>query len=298
MKNAISAVINTKNSAETLERTLESLRFVDEIIVVDMHSSDDTRSIAKKYQAKVFLHEDVGFVEPARNFALSKASYDWILLIDADEVIPTVLAKKLKELTNKPEINGFYIPRKNNIWGVWTKHKGWWPDYQMRFFRKGTVIWSDKIHSQPEISGSTQTLEIDSQCSIEHYNYPTVSSYLQRLDRYTSIAALQKEKKQIQKSLLASFFSEFVRQLFVYEGIKQGSHSVALSLLQSIYEVVIPLKQMEKKGITTRDITEKEVVAELDKQIQVLAYWRADWYVRHNFGLTKIYWLLRKKVHI
>jgi len=132
----ISAVINTRNESENIFDCLNSLKFCDEIVVVDMESTDNTKEIAKQFTDKVFDHPMVGYVEPARNFAISKAIGDWILVIDADERIPKTLAIKLEEIAEKNEIDYVRIPRQNLIFGQWVRHSRWWPDFNIRFFKK------------------------------------------------------------------------------------------------------------------------------------------------------------------
>ena len=109
----ISAVVNTRNEEKNLDACLKSLNFVDEIVVVDMESEDKTKQIAKKYTNKVFNYDNVGYVEPARNFAINKAKGDWILIVDADERVPRSLAVKLMEIAEtlldtvaKPKVKG------------------------------------------------------------------------------------------------------------------------------------------------------------------------------------------------
>ncbi|MBI4157482.1 glycosyltransferase family 2 protein, partial [Candidatus Woesebacteria bacterium] len=126
----VSVVINTLNEEENLPTAIASVRdFADEMIVVDMESSDGTVSLAKKLGAKVYSHQKVGYVEPARNFALSKAKGDWIFILDADEVLPKTLQKKLLAIIQTSKNDYFRIPRKNFIFGKWIKHSRWWPDY-------------------------------------------------------------------------------------------------------------------------------------------------------------------------
>src|SRR3989344_6147563 len=153
---SISVVINTLNEEENLPRAISSVKgLADEIVVVDMHSEDATGDIAKKAGAKVFLHERTGYVEPARNFAISKTTGDWIFILDADEEIPDTLANRLRDISdNMHQIDFVEIPRKNIIFGKWMKESMWWPDYHIRFFKKGSVSWNEKIHSKPETKGS------------------------------------------------------------------------------------------------------------------------------------------------
>lgn len=107
----LSVVVNTKNSSTTLESTLKSASFADEIVIVDMHSSDNTKEIAKKYTNKIFDYQDVGFVEPARNFAIKKTTGDWIFILDADEEISDGLKKQIPSLITK-NVDIYDVPRK------------------------------------------------------------------------------------------------------------------------------------------------------------------------------------------
>lgn len=137
---SISAVLVVKNEEKNLERALKSLNFVDEIIVFDMHSSDQTKKIAQQFTNKVFsTPKDFGYADPARNLALSKAKGEWLLALDADEEISPSLAKKIKELIKNQETDVYFIPRKNLIFGKAIEHSGWWPDFQARLFKKGMV---------------------------------------------------------------------------------------------------------------------------------------------------------------
>ncbi|MCX6724702.1 MAG: glycosyltransferase family 2 protein, partial [Candidatus Shapirobacteria bacterium] len=115
----ISVIVNTWNEEENLKRCLESVRRIaSEIIVVDMHSKDRTAAIAKKLGAKVFFYKYLSYVEPARNFAISKTTGDWVLILDADEEITPFLAKRLQDLAqNFEEVTYFRLPRKNIIFG-------------------------------------------------------------------------------------------------------------------------------------------------------------------------------------
>src|SRR5260370_19769528 len=150
--NNISAVITAINAEDKLAACLSSVKWVDEIVVVDDGSTDDTVKVAKQFTKKIYYHKSKGYVEPARNFSINKATNDWILVLDADEQIPQKLADTLLNLVkeNNESVSAVAIPRKNIIFDKWIEHStGWWPDYQIRFFRKGKVTWSDVIHSKP-----------------------------------------------------------------------------------------------------------------------------------------------------
>src|SRR5687768_401137 len=116
---------------------MSSVAWASEILVCDMHSQDKTVEIAKKKGAKVIFHKKLDYVEPARNFAISKAASDWILVLDADEEVSDSLSSRLMEIADKMEkIDFVRIPRKNLIFGRFMKNSMWWPDLNIRFFRK------------------------------------------------------------------------------------------------------------------------------------------------------------------
>ena len=295
----LSVVINTKNAAETFKRALHSVDWADEIIVMDMASSDDTREIAKKSGAKIFTHPDVGYVEPARNAAIAKAGSEWIFVLDADEEIPPTLQEKIVYLIEgDATADAYYIPRKNFVFNSWLYHAGWWPDYQLRLFKKGTVTWSNKIHSQPEIKGKADYLTATDDLAIIHYNYQTVDQYLERLVRYTTYEVTHRQKIGLKSSKIVQVFShELMTRLFKEQGLAGGMIGVGVFFLQAMYEVVVVLKQWEAQGFvpTKADKTDENDVIDAFRQLQKdLNYWLADAQVRRSTGLPKIFWLMRK----
>lgn len=256
----ISAVLVVKNEEKRLQSCLESLSFVDEIVVIDDGSTDKTASIAKKFTKKVFQHTSKGYVEAARNFALSKASGEWILLLDADESIPPALSDKLSSLADDEEINYVRIPRKNIIFSQWIEHNtGWWPDYQLRFFRKGTVYWPEKIHGQPEVSGKGIELEAKEELAIVHENYSSISQFIEKLDRYTTIEANEQNVSSWEDAVIRPG-DEFISRFFAREGYKDGLHGLMLSSLEAFYSQIVFAKKWEKEGfyhVDQRNFLEK-----------------------------------------
>lgn len=247
----ISAVINTRNEEKNLEGCLKSLRFADEIIVVDMESTDDTKKIAKSFTDKVFDHEMVGYVEPARNFAISKAVGEWVLILDADERISKTLAKKLIEITQAEKVDFVRIPRKNIIFGQWTQHSRWWPDYNIRFFKKGSVEWQSEIHSIPVTTGIGINLDPEEAFAIEHFHYNTIDEYFERALRYSTQQAKELIKSGYKfdaKDLIGKPLSEFMSRFFAGEGYKDGLHGLILAFLQMFSVMLIYLKVWQHEG--------------------------------------------------
>ncbi len=271
----ITAVINTFNEEKTIERVINSLKWVDEIVVCDMHSDDNTPVIAKKMGAVVMFHKRVGYVEPARNFAVSKASHEWILVVDADEEIPESLADYIKDFVNKHTVSNYLeIPRKNIIFGSWMKASMWWPDYQIRFFRKGTLVWGSKIHSKPNVEGQGVKIPPEERWAIIHHHYNSISQYLQRMIRYTDIQAKELKKDGYKfewRDLINKPLAEFLSRFFANKGFEDGLHGFSLSLLQAISFFVLYLKlweyeKFEEKQIPLKDLDEerKNVQTQID----------------------------------
>jgi len=247
----ISVVVNTFNEEKNIVRCLNSVKWADEIVVVDMHSTDKTRELAKKFTSNVFLHEQVGYVEPARNFAIKKATGDWILIVDADEEIPAHLAQRLQSLiVEKPEVSIVSLPRKNMIFGKWIQHSGWWPDHLIRFFKKGTVTWKNEIHSVPQTEGNLLSLTGEEN-AIVHHNYDTIGQFLHK---NLEVYAAQEAAEIAQKGYTFDYrdavrfpLKEFLSRYFAREGYKDGFHGLMLAILMSVYHFTIFAYLWEKK---------------------------------------------------
>lgn len=263
MNGKITAIINTLNEEKNIERAIKSLNFVDEIIVCDMYSDDDTAVIAKKLGAKIIFHKRVGYVEPARNFAISKASHEWVLILDGDEQIPESLANYLKEIAAKNVVATFLeIPRKNIIFGKWMKASSWWPDYNIRFFKLGFVEWGNKIHRPPKTTGQGIKLSAEERWAIIHHNYENLSQYLLRMIRYSEIQAKELRQDNFEfdwKDLIKKPLSEFLGRFFANRGFEDGLHGFVLSLLQAFSELIVYCRLWEYKEFKEQSINLTEL---------------------------------------
>lgn len=247
----ISAVVNTWNEEKNLADCLRTLEFCDEIVVVDMESTDSTKNIAKQFTDKIYDHKQVGFVEPARNFAIQKAVGDWILIVDADERIPRSLAARLTSIANQGDADFVRIPRKNIIFGQWLRHSRWWPDYNVRFFKKGVVEWQNEIHSIPVTTGTGISLEDEAALAIEHHHYNNIDEYFERSLRYSTQQAnelISSGYRFDPADLITKPIGEFLSRFFAGEGYKDGLHGLALAFLQFISIMMIYLKVWQSEG--------------------------------------------------
>lgn len=277
MDEKISVVINTLNEQQNIERAIKSVLWADEILVCDMRSDDDTPLIAKKLGAKVIFHKRVGYVEPARNFAISKAECEWILILDTDEEIPFSLVSKLKDVASKQGVTTYVeIPRKNIIFGKWMKASMWWPDYNIRFFKKGAVLWGNKIHSKPKAQGQGLKLPRDERWAMIHHHYLSISQYINRLNRYTDIQAkdLKKEGYEFEwQDLIKKPLSEFLSRFFANRGFEDGLHGLALSLLQAFSFLIVYLKVWELNGFKDQEINLEATRKLTNSSGEEINYW-------------------------
>lgn len=308
---SLSVIISTKDHAKIVERALKSVEFADEIIVVDMFSEDETLEIVKKYTDQIYQHQDYGYVEPVRNFSLDKASGDWILILDADEEVSPGLRKALKSIAEAEDQadlpDCFYLPRKNIIFGHWLQSSGWWPDYQLRFFRQGYVEWSEQIHSVPITRGEVKEFPPQEKFALIHHNYQAIDQFIKRLNRYTSIQAKERDEESLKlpaQQTVKVFKDEFFRRFFMEKGFSDLPHGLAVSFLQAVSEAVAVLKLWEKQDFArSQDENDQlaiertqAVLKELTNFKRELAYWLADTQFNQASGLTKLYWRLRRKL--
>jgi (heptosyl)LPS beta-1,4-glucosyltransferase len=278
--NKISVVVNAQNVEKDLPRALASVkRFADEIVVVNQESTDKTVDIAKKFGAEIFDHKKVEYVELARNFAISKATGDWIFILDPDEEVPESLAKKIKEIVNSSKADYYRIPRKNIVFNKWLKYSRWWPDYNVRLFKKGSVTWNEVIHAVPMTQGKGSEIEDREDFAIIHHHYDSIEQYLERMNRYTSEQAKMKiaEGYKISwKDLLGKPADEFFSRYYFGEGYKDGIHGLALSLLQAFSELVFYLKVWQNEKFVEEKVELSKVVSEMRSKEKELHYWQND----------------------
>ena len=276
-KPLISLVINVRNEAENLDRCLKSVKgFANEIVIVDMHSTDNSLEIAKKYNSRVFSYRPMKYVEPARNYALSKAKGKWILLLDPDEVLTSTLKKELLTIIKREDVDFVKVPRKNLIFGKWIRHSKCWPDYLIRFFKKNSVTWKNEIHSQPECKGNSLTLIDVESMAIKHYNYRSVSQYLTRAIRYSSVQADELFESGYRPKItdfLLKPIQEFNSRYFYAEGYKDGIHGLIFCLLQSFSICLIYIRLWEKNGSEDKTVSKESFVSAVQESLFEFGHW-------------------------
>lgn len=179
-------VLITLNEEANLARTLQSVAWADEVVIVDSGSTDRTREIAESFHATFYVEPWRGFAAQ-KNFALEKAGCDWVLSLDADEEVEPELGDEIRTtLATDPAAAGFCIPRKNFFLGRWIRHGGFYPDPKLRLFCRGAGQFEDRlVHEDVRLNGPTAKLKHH----LLHQAYPTLESYLDHMNRYSSLGA-------------------------------------------------------------------------------------------------------------
>lgn len=250
---AISAVVNTRNASRLLGETLASLTDFDEILVCDMESEDDTVEIARSYGARVvtFPKEGCSIVEPARNFALSQARGEWVLVVDADEVIPPALASWLREYVKSAHpADGLFIPRKNHLMGRWDR--GTYPDYQLRFFRRQKCYWPEIVHSRPRISGTVDHIPSRRKDLAMLHASPSLSALFERYDRYSddaAAAAFRHGRRGGWWELIIKPWWRFFKSFILHGGFRDGKWGYVAARNQSLYKYMAMAKLLEAESL-------------------------------------------------
>ena len=253
---SISAVIHTYNSEKYLEECIQALLVLDEILICDMYSTDKTVEIAQKYGCKIVHHENIGFADPARNFAINETSGDWVFVVDSDEIIPQKLIDYLKDIINKPDCpDVVLIPRKNYAFGKFMCCQ--YPNLILRFFRKGKVTFSSSVHCTPNVKTSQNKIHrIDPKrddLAIIHYNYDTIESFISRSNKYTTLEIDKYKMRNIKFSLpymVFRSFGEFIKRFFLKGGYKDGVHGFIFCNLMMFYEFMSYSKLWESEKNT------------------------------------------------
>lgn len=232
----LTVVIPTLNEQTDLPATLESVKFADEILVVDSGSTDETVKIAKNFRAKVITHSFTDYASQ-RNFADQQALGDWILSIDADVVIPAPLAQEISLIISQDNYSfkAYYIGRQNEIWGSVVKHADWGPkdDCHVRLYRKGSGSWQSNVHEQFVTTSPTGKLKN----YLYHLNYRTISEFIDKTDQYSSLSV---DKQPI--SLWNAKY-DFLKRYFYKLGFLDGLKGLFLCYLQSVYYLNLYIKQ-------------------------------------------------------
>jgi glycosyltransferase involved in cell wall biosynthesis len=233
---SLSVVIITFNEEANLARTLASVAWTDEIVIVDSGSTDRTREVAESFHAKFCVEPWKGFAAQ-KNSALVKATGDWILSLDADEEVEPALADEIRSaLSANPTVAGFWIPRKNFFLGRWMKHGGFYRDPKLRLFRRGVGQFEERlVHEDLRVDGTTASLHHN----LMHHAYPTIEDYLEHMNRYSSLGAEMAVAKRARGFSLLNIAIRprltFLYNYFLRLGFLDGREGLLLHLYHAQY---------------------------------------------------------------
>lgn len=247
-QNKITVVINTYNAERHLQQVLDSVKGFDEILVCDMESTDNTLEIARRNGCRTitFPKGKHSIVEPAREYAIHEARHEWVLVVDADELVSQQLKDYLYSEIAKPDCpEGIAIPRKNYFMGHFL-HSAY-PDYVLRFFRRDKTHWPPVIHCSPVIEGWVVRIPQNrKELAFEHLANDSVSDILRKSDTYSDYELPRRRHKNygIGALFLRPTF-RFVKSYFIKRGFLDGKAGLIHALLDAVYQFAIVAKLME-----------------------------------------------------
>ncbi len=232
----ISGVVICFNERETIARCLESLAFCDEIVVVDSGSTDGTVDIAKRYTDRVVTQEFLGYVKQ-KNFALELAQYDWVLSLDADEGLSDELATEIQlALENvSDDTSGFVLDRMTFFLGIWHDAGEWYPDPQLRLFRRSRGRWVGRDpHDRVELQGRSLKLA----GRLGHWNYRDLADHIRTVDRFSALQAREMLEEGVRfrvADLVLRPLGRFLKGYVLRGGFRNGLPGFLVSISTAYY---------------------------------------------------------------
>lgn len=240
MINTLSVVLITLNEASNLPRTLQSVSWAQEIIVVDSGSTDETLQIARAAGARIYEEPWKGFAAQ-KNAAIAHATCDWILSLDADEEVSTELSAEIRKLLEEdPPFSAYRIPRLNHFMGRALRHGGYWPDPKLRLFKRGWAQFGQRaVHETMDAGGPAGELR----SPLLHHCYPTIEEYVEHVNRYSTLSAwMLVDAGRAPQSMLSLFWHSMMNPVatFLYNyvfrlGFLDGPEGLLQHLNHSIY---------------------------------------------------------------
>lgn len=237
----LTVIVLTRNEERNIAACLDSVRWADRLMVLDSLSEDRTAEIAEAAGATVFKRPFVNYPD-RRNAALDLATTEWVFFVDADERATPELGVEVRQAIASDQA-GWWVPRRNIIWGKWIQHTGWYPDYQLRLLRRRRARYDPQreVHELVILDGPAGYL----QNPLIHYNYQTVGQFLARQDRYTNFEADILFKQGVRPrphNYVLQPWREFTRRFITLKGYRDGGHGFLLSVLMAYYTFLMYLR--------------------------------------------------------
>ena len=247
----LSVIVIAKDEEASIARTLESVAFADEVVVVDSGSTDRTVAIARELGAKVTMTADWPGFGPQKNRALDLATGDWVLSLDADEWLTAESAEEIRRVVsaNDAEVVAYRMPRRSSFCGRFLRHSGWWPDYVLRLFRRGRARFSDDmVHERVIADGKIETLSLP----IMHETFVDLEDLVDKMNRYSTHGARQLQREGKSSSLveaIARALWEFFRTYVLRAGFLDGREGfmLAWATAEGTYYRYAKLMRLQRK---------------------------------------------------
>jgi glycosyltransferase involved in cell wall biosynthesis len=236
----ISVAIVAMDEEANIGRTLASVRWADEIVLIDSGSKDRTCEIAREHGARVIVEPWRGYVAQ-KQYAIELCTKDWVLLLDADEEVSQGLADEIRDVVARPDAaSGYRLPRKNLFLGRWIRHGGFYPDPKLRLFKRGEGFVTghdphDRCELKPEVPQRTQQFHN----ALIHYTYPTLTLYLNHMNRYSSLGAqvalAEGHRRFSLSDIVVRPLATFIYNYFIRLGFLDGREGFLLHLYHAGY---------------------------------------------------------------
>lgn len=291
----ITAIVVIHNNPKHVEESLSSVvDEVDEIIIGDIGMTADlSEKIKRKVSRIIKLDPKIPFADLVKEDLKSQASGDYILYLDPDEIIPQKLWKIIKK--EMKSYDYFLIPRKNLIFNKWIRYTRWWPDYQLRFFKKDQLTWPKELHPEPKAEGREFKVEAVEELAILHYNYDNINHYLEKAQRYAKFEAdnyIRKNERLTFQQTVEKSVSEFISRFFAEQGYRDGMHGLVLSTIQMFYYFLVYFYYWELKKYDDSD--SKNAVSGVHSFFTNILYETNYWMIKRNL----VNWFVAIKLKI
>lgn len=242
-KAPLSVLIHTYNEECNIANCLESVKWADDIVVVDMYSTDKTIELARQYTDRFFFFENMGYADPARQFALEKALNEWVLIVDADELVPGALRERIIDIIHGDKADVVYIPHKNYFFGKLIEGGGWGPfqDMHPRLFKKKHMRIGDCVHDFFQIDNTARIVKLaDRRESFIHFAIIDVEQLIAKQNAYTTIEAkniIEGKKRFIPlwSILLRKGLAVFFQRYILQKGYRDGIAGLYISFTRSFF---------------------------------------------------------------
>jgi len=232
----LSALVLTKNEEENIAKCLRSLAFCDDVVVIDDYSSDNTLKICEKHGARVYKRRLNGDFSSQKNFGLTKCGGEWILSIDADEIVSGELKKEIiKTVSDKSlSVKGYYIKRVDSLWGKKIRHSEFGNTLLLRLAKKGAGKWKRRAHEYWKVEGETEELKSE----LLHYPHKNMSEFVGNINLFSELHAKANDEENKSSNIFKILLwpcGKFIHNLVVKKGILDSDRAFVASMMMSFH---------------------------------------------------------------